>query len=94
MVDDQTVCFLPDFRTITSGACLMTALDPYFFVEWLSAWLVLNWGAHLALSQNAEEPGRVRRSWPRLAEQFPYILHAAVIGWLIQWSWQLLPPIG
>ena len=72
----------------------MTALDPYFFLEWLSAWLVLNWGAHLALSQNAEEPERVRRSWPRLSEQFPYIFHAAVIGWLIQWSWQLIPPIG
>ena len=72
----------------------MSGLDPYFFLEWLSAWLVLNWGAHLALTKDAEEPGRVRRSWPRLAEQFPYILHAAVIGWLIQWSWQLLPPIG
>ena len=72
----------------------MSGLEPYFFLEWFSAWLVLNWGAHLALSQNAEEPGRVRQSWARASQQFPYILHSAVIGWLIQWSWQLLPPIG
>ena len=88
------VCLLQDFRRFASGACLMFGFDPYFLLEWLSAWLVLNWGAHLALSQNPEEPGRVRQSWPRASQQFPYIFHAAVIGWLIQWSWQLLPPIG
>ncbi len=73
---------------------MIDGLDQYFLLEWLSAWLVLNWGAHLALTQNVEEPRGDRRSWPRATEQFPYILHAAVIGWLIQWSWQLLPPIG
>jgi len=75
----------------------MFGLDQYLFVEWLSAWLVLNWGAHLALSQGAAEgntDGPAGRQFPRLSEQFTYILHSRAIAWLIQWTWQLLPPIG
>ena len=75
----------------------MFALDQYLYVEWLSAWLVLNWGAHLALSQGPAEDssdGSARRQFPRLSDQFPYVLHSLAIAWLIQWSWQLLPPIG
>lgn len=75
----------------------MFEVDQYFLLEWLSAWLVLNWGAHLALSRRTEEDnlsGSEKRQWPRLNEQFTFILNSAVIGWLIQWSWQLLPPIG
>ena len=75
----------------------MFEVDQYFLLEWLSAWLVLNWGAHLALSRRTDEDnlsGSEKRQWPRLNEQFTFILNSAVIGWLIQWSWQLLPPIG
>ena len=75
----------------------MFEVDQYFLLEWLSAWLVLNWGAHLALSRRTDEEnlsGSEKRQWPRLNEQFTFILNSAVIGWLIQWSWQLLPPIG
>ena len=75
----------------------MYGLDQYFLLEWLSAWLVLNWGAHLALSRQTDEEnfsGQDKRQWPRLNEQFIFILNSAFIAWLIQWSWQLLPPIG
>ena len=75
----------------------MFGLDQYFVVEWLSAWLVLNWGAHLALSQGQSADsgdGTGGRQFARLSEQFTYILHSAAIAWLIQWTWQLLPPIG
>ena len=75
----------------------MPGLDQYFLVEWLSAWLVLNWGAHLALSQGQEEAlskDTAQRQFPKLSHQFTYIFHSAAIAWLIQWTWQLLPPIG
>ena len=75
----------------------MFGLDQYLFVEWLSAWLVLNWGAHLALSRGPAEDssdGSARHQFPKLSDQFHYVLHSLAIAWLIQWSWQLLPPIG
>ena len=75
----------------------MFGLDQYLLVEWLSAWLVLNWGAHLALRREAAD-GNAESSaglqFPKLSEQFTYILHSLAIAWLIQWTWQLLPPIG
>ena len=74
----------------------MNQLDQYFLLEWLSAWLILNWGAHLALTQTKKEAGsniQATREWPTLNGQYTYILNAAVIAWLIQWSWQLVPPI-
>ena len=66
----------------------MFGLDQYLLVEWLSAWLVLNWGAHLALSQGAAEgntDGPAGRQFPRLSDQFTYVLHSLAIAWLIQW---------
>jgi len=75
----------------------MFGLDQYLLVEWLSAWLVLNWGAHLALRREAADgntDGSAVRQFPKLSEQFTYILHSLAIAWLIQWTWQLLPPIG
>tara|TARA_Y100000589_G_scaffold238394_1_gene225797 strand:- start:310 stop:537 length:228 start_codon:yes stop_codon:yes gene_type:complete len=75
----------------------MFGLDQYLLVEWLSAWLVLNWGAHLALRREAADgntDGSAWRQFPKLSEQFTYILHSLAIAWLIQWTWQLLPPIG
>jgi hypothetical protein len=75
----------------------MFGLDQYFFVEWISAWLVLNWGAHLTLRQSQDEAqtsGNSRRQWPKPSEQFTFLLHSLCIAWLIQWTWQLLPPIG
>ncbi len=85
---------LRELYGFSRGALRMFGLDQFFLVEWLSAWLVLNWGAHLALSQGGEEPGRTQRQWPKPSQQFSFVVHAAVIGWLIQWTWQLLPPIG
>ena len=75
----------------------MFGLDQYLLVEWLSAWLVLNWGAHLALRREAADgntEGSAGLQFPKLSEQFTYILHSLAIAWLIQWTWQLLPPIG
>ncbi len=72
-------------------------LDQSLLLEWLSAWLVLNWGAHLAFRQgplDETNEGSAKRQFPRLNEQFTYLLHALAIAWLIRWSWQLLPPIG
>ena len=86
-----------EFSCIDEQTVQMFGLDQYLLVEWLSAWLVLNWGAHLALSKSPAEnssDGAARRQFPRLSEQFTYVLHSLAIAWLIQWTWQLLPPIG
>ena len=75
----------------------MFGLDQSLLFEWLSAWLVLNWGAHLALRQSPAEDnreGQAGAAFPRLSDQFTYVLHSLAIAWLIQWSWRLLPPIG
>ena len=82
---------------ISEAAAQMFGLDQSLLLEWISAWLVLNWGAHLALSR--QESGESaddspRRQFPGLSEQFRYALHALAIGWLIRWSWQLLPAVG
>ncbi|QNI53927.1 hypothetical protein SynBIOSE41_01411 [Synechococcus sp. BIOS-E4-1] len=75
----------------------MFGLDQSLLFEWLSAWLVLNWGAHLSLRQRPAEDtreGQAGTAFPRLSDQFTYVLHSLAIAWLIQWSWRLLPPIG
>ena len=75
----------------------MYGIDQYFLLEWFSTWLVLNWGAHLVLSRRTDEEnmsGQGQQKWPGVNEQFTFILNSACIAWLIQWSWQLLPPIG
>ncbi|WP_186489283.1 hypothetical protein [Synechococcus sp. BIOS-U3-1] len=91
------IATLRELYCTSKGALRMFGLDQYLFVEWISAWLVLNWGAHLALTQGSAEEtshGTVRRQFPKLSQQFTYILHSLAIAWLIQWTWQLLPPIG
>lgn len=75
----------------------MFGFDQYFFVEWISAWLILNWGAHLALGQidgESSPSGSLESQWPKLRDQFTYLLHSLIIAWLVQWSWSLLPPLG
>ena len=79
------------------GVKKMFGIDQYFLVEWVSAWLILNWGAHLALRGKSDDgvySNQEKREWPRLHEQFTFILNSAIIAWLIQWTWQLLPAIG
>ena len=95
--EDASAAALREFLCITELAATMFGLDQSLFLEWLSAWLVLNWGAHLAFSQSPLDDtseGSAKRQFPKLSEQFTYLLNALAIAWLIRWSWQLLPPIG
>ncbi|MAR07722.1 MAG: hypothetical protein CL862_11570 [Cyanobium sp. NAT70] len=71
----------------------MSSFDRSFFVEAIAAWLILNWGAHLALSRGKEDMGsmsQVKHQWPKLADQFTYLFHALIIGWVIQWLWTVI----
>ncbi|WP_114993150.1 hypothetical protein [Synechococcus sp. UW179A] len=86
-----------EFPCIIEDAVQIFGLDQSLIFEWLSAWLVLNWGAHLALRQGLAEDtrdGHALGAFPKLSNQFTYVLHSLAIAWLIQWSWRLLPPIG
>lgn len=73
----------------------MPQVTPVFLIQWLFTWLILNWGASLALKSpegdNADlEPPRRRRT---LASQQPkFIIHALLIEWAMDWVWTNLVP--
>ena len=72
---------------------VMISFDRYVYVDVITAWLILNWGAHLALSRGKQDvgSGEVKSQWPRLADQFTYVFHALIIGWVVQWLWTVIP---
>lgn len=72
----------------------MTQVTPVFLIQWLFTWLILNWGALLALGKPegddaGVEPPRRRRT---LASQQPkFIIHALLIELAMDWVWMNMP---
>ena len=63
----------------------MFGLDQYLLVEWLSAWLVLNWGAHLALRREAAD-GNTESSAGLLRTPLPRCGSNLMVDWSPRWD--------
>ncbi|QNJ06815.1 hypothetical protein SynMEDNS5_02111 [Synechococcus sp. MEDNS5] len=65
-----------------------------FLIQWLFTWLILNWGASLALGSDGEANtglGQPRRRRPLASQQPKFIIHALLIEFAIDWFWMSMP---